>query len=149
MTNCRKLSFHYHQIPTISVSLTDPCQEIMVLFVLRQLNLQTRMRSHPLELDVWFLIGPFLYFHTSCMRTVKALGRLRRCVGLPEPSLVAYVISTIISWAGSIVCEFSTYSSPSVLFPEKKKNQYHLFEKTKQNSKQSFNNIFVLIPVKI
>ena len=31
----------------------------------------------------------------------EALARLRGCAGLPEPSLVAYVISTIISWAGS------------------------------------------------
>ena len=29
------------------------------------------------------------------------LVRLHRCAGSPEPSLVAYVISTIISWAGS------------------------------------------------
>ena len=69
-------------------------------FVLRKLILQTRMRSHPVELDVWFLVGPFVYFHTSCVRTAKALARLRGCAGSPEPSLVAYVISTIISWAG-------------------------------------------------
>ena len=36
-----------------------------------------------------------------CVRTAKALARLRRCAGSPEPSLVAYLISTIISWAGS------------------------------------------------
>ena len=39
---------------------------------------------------------PFL-----CVRTAKALVRLCGCAGSPEPSLVAYVISTIISWAGS------------------------------------------------
>ena len=74
----------------------------MALFVLRKLILQTRMRSHPVGLDVWFLVGPFVYFHTSCVRTMKALARLRGCAGSPEPSLVAYMISTIISWAGSI-----------------------------------------------
>ena len=37
----------------------------------------------------------------SCLRTAKALARLRGCAGSPESSLVAYVISTIISWAGS------------------------------------------------
>ena len=47
------------------------------------------------------LVGPFFYFYTSCVRTAKALARLRRCAGSPEPSLVAYVISTIISWAGT------------------------------------------------
>ena len=35
------------------------------------------------------------------MRTQKALARLRGCAVSPEPSLVAYVISTIISLAGS------------------------------------------------
>ena len=76
----------------------DPAHEIIALFILRKLILQTRMRSHPVGLDVCFLVGPFVYFHISCVRTVKALVRLR---GMPEPSLVAYVISTIISWAGS------------------------------------------------
>ena len=46
--------------------------------------------------------GPFVYFHSSWLRTAKALTRLRECAGSPEPSLNAYVISTIISWAGSI-----------------------------------------------
>ena len=76
----------------------------MTLFVLRKLILQTHMRSHPLELDVWFLVGPFFYFHTSCVRTAKALARLRGrlwrdCAGSPEPSLVACVVSSIILWA--------------------------------------------------
>ena len=62
---------------------------------------QMRMLSYPVGLDVWFLVGSFVYFHTSCVRTDKALSRLRGCAGSPEPSLVAYVISTIISWAGS------------------------------------------------
>ena len=50
--------------------------EIMVLFVLRKLILQTRMRCHPVGLDVWFLVGPFVYFHTSCVQTANALERL-------------------------------------------------------------------------
>ena len=70
----------------------------MALFVLRKLILQSYMRSHPVELVVWCLVGPFVNFHTSCVRTAKALARLRECAGLPEPSLVAYVISTTISW---------------------------------------------------
>ena len=73
----------------------------MVLFDVFKLIFQTCMRSHPVGLDVWFFVGLFVYFHTSCVRTAKALARLRGCVGSPEPSLVAYVISTIISWAGS------------------------------------------------
>ena len=52
--------------------------------------------------DVWFLVGLFIYFHPSCVRTAKALAELRWCAGLPQPSLVAYVISTISSWTSSI-----------------------------------------------
>ena len=70
-------------------------------FVLRKLVLQARIRSHPVGLAVWFLVGSFVYFNTSCVRTAKALARLRGCASSTEPSLVAYVISTIISWAGS------------------------------------------------
>ena len=73
----------------------------MVLFVLRKLIFQTCMHSLPMGLDVWFLVGPFVYFHTLCVRTAKSLVRLRECAGSPEPSLVTYVIRTIISWAGS------------------------------------------------
>ena len=73
----------------------------MVLFVLRKLILQMHMPRHPVGLDAWFLVGLFVYFHTSCVQTAKALVRLRGCAGSPEPSLFAYVISTIISWAGS------------------------------------------------
>ena len=63
--------------------------EIMAHFILHKLILQTSMRSHPVGLDFWFSVRPFIYFHRSCVQTAK-------------PSLVTYVISTIISWAGSI-----------------------------------------------
>ena len=83
------------------INQNEPSHEIMVLFDLRNLILQMHMRSHPVGLHVWFLVGPFVFFRTSCVRTAKALARLCGCAGSPEPSLVAYVISTIISWAGS------------------------------------------------
>ena len=82
-----------------AVNSNEPAHEIVVLFVLHKLILQ--MRMHPVGLDIWFLVGPFVYFSTSCVRTAKALARLRGCAGSPEPLLVANVISTIISWAGS------------------------------------------------
>ena len=77
----------------------------MVLFILCKFIPQTCMRSHPVELDIWFLVGPFIYFHASYVRTAKALARLRICAGSgsPELSLVTYVISTIISWDVSYV----------------------------------------------
>ena len=43
----------------IQTKLLEPAHEIMALFVLRKLILQTRMRSHPVGLDVLFLVRPF------------------------------------------------------------------------------------------
>ena len=50
----------------IDRTIIEPAHEIMAVFVLRKLSLQTCMRSHPVGLDVWFLVGPFIYFHTLC-----------------------------------------------------------------------------------
>ena len=104
---------HYQFLWHVRVELKnkEPSHEIMVLFILPKLILQIRMRSHPVGLDVWFFVGPFVNVLTSCMQTAKALARLRGCAGSPEPSLVAYVISTIISWASSIIIWTMKYSS--------------------------------------
>ena len=85
----------------------EPSHEIMALFILRKFILQMSMCRHPVGLDVWFLVGPFIYFHTLCVRTVKALARLGGCAGSPEPLLVAYAISTIISLAQMMLLQHS------------------------------------------
>ena len=54
----------------------EPTHEIMALIALRKRNRQTRMRSNPLALYVWFLVRPFVYFHTLCVRIAKALASL-------------------------------------------------------------------------
>ena len=104
----RKIQILYLNSYSLWLKVFEPAHEIMVLSVLCKLILQMRMRSHPVGLDVWFLVRPFIYFHTSCVRTAKALARLRGCAGSPETSLVAYVISTIFSWAGSFQKVFET-----------------------------------------
>ena len=43
----------------------DQSHKIMLLFVLRKLILQSRMRSNQMELDVWFLVGPYFMFANS------------------------------------------------------------------------------------
>ena len=73
-----------------------PAHEITALFALSKL----------IRLDVWFLVSPFTYFHTSCERTAKALARLRGCAGSPEPSLVANLVST----TGSNAVNFWSYT---------------------------------------
>ena len=129
---CQRLRFYM-------LSWNEPAHEIMVLFILRKLILQTRTCSHPVRLVVWFLVGPFVYFHASCVRTVMALARLRRCAGSPEPLLVAYVISTIISWAGWNVKYYladyfisSAFTLPLILFSCSSSKKY-----TKQGSRLS------------
>ena len=102
LLSCSCLSF-LRCIILFSSHMIKPSDEVMVLFILRKIILQTHMHSQPVRLDVWFSVGPFVYFHTSCVQTPKALVRLHKCTSLPKPSLVAYVISTIISWAGSII----------------------------------------------
>ena len=49
----------------------EPAHENMALFNLRKLILQTRMCNHPVEVDAQVFVGPFIYFHSSCVRTAK------------------------------------------------------------------------------
>ena len=42
--------------------------------------------------DVWFLVGPFVYFHNSCVRIAKALARLRRCLCDKYHNLMSWLI---------------------------------------------------------
>ena len=83
--------------------LFEPCHEIMALFVFHKPIFQTHMHSHLVELDVWFFMRSFVCFHASCVLSAKTLVRLYGCAGSPEHSLVAFVISTEISWAGSFL----------------------------------------------
>ena len=51
----------------------EPAHEIMALFILCKFIPQRHMRSHPVGLDVWLLVGLFIHFHTLCVETAKAL----------------------------------------------------------------------------
>ena len=82
------------------------------------------MCSNPLGLHIWFLVRPFVYFHTLCVQTVKALAKLRRCkcAVSPEPSLFAYAISTIISswlisWSKFSQVVFGNWDGPLIILP--------------------------------
>ena len=63
-----KLSYYALRVFTVN----EPTHGILALIALRKLNLQTRMRSNPLGRHVWYLVRPFVYFHTLCVRTAKA-----------------------------------------------------------------------------
>ena len=78
-----------------------PSHEIMVLFFLHKL-IYLIAHAHPSSGARCLIFGPTLrLLPYLCVRTVKSLARLLGCAGSPEPSLVAYVKSTIISCAGS------------------------------------------------
>ena len=67
---------------------------------------------------------------TSCMRIAKALARLRGCAGSPEPSLVTYVISTIISRAGlfsSFIFLLHSRDYVPGLFKQKVKDRLYMY----------------------
>ena len=79
--------------------------------VIQFVILQMRMHSLTVELNLRLFVWSFLKIHILCEKTAKALARLCRCAGLPEPLLFAYVISTFFTCAGSV-----TWTATSVYF---------------------------------
>ena len=61
----------------IGWTITEPTHEIMVLFILRKPIFQTRMRSHPMGLNVWFF-GLFPYFMSTNREGSGETARMRR-----------------------------------------------------------------------
>ena len=91
--------FTYYTAPSVTRALHNLSQ-LMRLWYFNSSN----AHEQPSSGARYLIFGrPFVYFHTSCVRTAKALARPRGYVGSPDHSLVAYVISYIISWAGSFV----------------------------------------------
>ena len=58
------------------------------------------MPSHSEEPGIWLSVWRFLLTHCLYERAAKVLARLRGCAGSPEPSLLAYAISTKFAWRG-------------------------------------------------
>ena len=85
----KKTHTHTHtHIKTITTTTQNVIKSLYWLFKstgnfgiigLFGLATQSREKCYPIELDVWCFVKPFVYFHTSCVRTAKALARLRGC----------------------------------------------------------------------
>ena len=58
------------------------------------------MPSHSEGPGIWLSVWKFLLTHCLYERAAKVLARLRGCAGSPEPSLLAYAISTKFAWRG-------------------------------------------------
>ena len=85
--------------------IIEPSHEIMVLFVpSSNVHAQPSTGAMCLMFGRTFHLFPYFIAWASANKTVKALVRLRRCAGSPEPSLVAYVINSI---TGSITAQDS------------------------------------------
>ena len=61
-----------------------------------------RMSSHSEGSGIWLSIWRFLLIQCLYERAAEVLARLRGCAGSPEPSLLAYAISTKFAWRGPI-----------------------------------------------
>ena len=77
-------------------AISEPAHEIMTFFVLRKLILQTRIRSHPVEARCLIFCQTLRLFPYFMCANSEGSGETARIVS-PESSLVAYVVSTIIS----------------------------------------------------
>ena len=101
----RIFNCHYHLIKWLLKY--EPRQANLCLRAFRHDKFQLRMPSFSegpgIRLSVW----RFLLIHCLYERAAKILARLRGCAGSPEPSLLAYAISTKFAWRG-------TYETPCV-----------------------------------
>ena len=75
--NQTSLCMRVRAVSLFAYIIHEPTHKIMALIALRKLNLQTRMRSHPMGLHVWYLVRSFVYVYTLNVRTAKSLARLR------------------------------------------------------------------------
>ena len=78
------LSLNHPQLPSLSVPLGYG---------------QPLSRAQSWALCLKVPLGPYIIYHVS-----KQQRLLRDCSGSPEPPLFAYVITTLFTWAGSIMC---------------------------------------------
>ena len=102
------------EIPILYARPFEPSHEIMALFVLRKLILQTRMRSHVVGLDVWFLghtLRLFPYYVCANSEGSGETARLRRLAWAfagrlcdKYHYLMSWLILMSLSYRGSYEC---------------------------------------------
>ena len=56
------------------------------------------MPSHSAGPGIWLSVWRFLSTHCLYEQAAEVLARMRGCAGSPEPSLLAYAISTKFAW---------------------------------------------------
>ena len=99
LTNCSSYSRIY-KLRFFMYWIYEPRQANLCLRAFRHDKFQLRMPSHSEGPGIWFSVWRFLLIHCLYERAAKVLARLRGCAGSPEPSLLAYAISTKFAWRG-------------------------------------------------
>ena len=85
------------------MKICEQAQENRDLMVFHFVVLQMFISSPQLGLQTCMFARSFLEVSTTCLGLVKALARLHLCTDPSEPLLVACVISTLFSCAGSCI----------------------------------------------
>ena len=86
----------------------EPYHEIMALFVLRKLILQTHMRSHPVGLDVWFFgrtIRLLSYFMCANSDETVRMRRLAWAFAGRPAGRLCEKHHNLMSWLNFSFCE--------------------------------------------
>ena len=84
----------------MNVKWYEPRQANLCLRAFRHDKFYLRMPSHSDEPGIWLSVWRFLLTHCLYERAAEVLARLRGCAGSPEPSLLAYAISTKFALRG-------------------------------------------------
>ena len=91
----------------IQISTNEPSHEIMLLFVFRNLILQTRMRNYPVALDVWIVVGPSSTFilYVCCL----VLSCMITDIACSDLSVEFYIVFdffkfTLASFSSGLAC---------------------------------------------
>ena len=118
-SDTRKYCCNYPNIWTWTMRF-EPVHETLALFVLRKFNLQTHMHSHPVGLDVWFLVRHFFYFHTSRVRQWRLWPDCANVICDKYHNLMSWLIlpSKICRQNGKQCRPGSVWSGSTLFFPD-------------------------------
>ena len=112
----------------------EPAHEIMALFILCKLILQTRMCSHPMGLDVWFFGRTLcLIPYFMCANSEGSGGTARACLILRWSPMW---LSTIISRAGS------TDGGGQKQFLKEKRYHLNIQQQQSDQSEEQVSSVF-------
>ena len=91
------------------------------------------MPSHSEGPEIWLSVWRFLLTHCLYEWAPKVLARLRGCAGSPEPSLLAWAISTKFAWRGPHLIDYNKLTFGDDIIGENELLIYYMWATTWQN----------------